>query len=112
MKKAKLTIDGVEYQVSYDFNRICEVEKSAGCNLLEALGNLMNLSAAQLRGLLFAGIECNGQRFTLAQVGALIRVDTISAIELALAQAYRLSLPEQTEGTPDPQSAEQVLPST
>ena len=33
-------------------------------------------------------------------------------VELALAQAYRLSLPEQTEGTPDPQSAEQVLPST
>jgi hypothetical protein len=102
VKKGKLVIDGVEYQVAYDFNRICEVEAAAGANLLEALGSLLSLSAAQLRGLLFAAIERDGARLTLAQVGALIRVDTIASIEDALAEAYRLSLPEKPEESPAP----------
>lgn len=97
MKKATLAIDGIEYTLSYDFNRICMAESAAGCNLLEALGNLLSMSAVQLLGLLYAMIERDGKRVSREQVGALVRIDTIPAIEQALAEALRLSLPAKSE---------------
>ena len=93
MDKTKLTIDGVEYTVTYDFNRIADVEEQTGTNLLIALERLLKLSAKQLRGLLFAAIERDGARLSLAEVGKLIRVDTLALITDALAGAYRASLP-------------------
>ena len=116
MNKAKLIIDDVAYEVSYDFNRICDCEAVTGCNLLKALSDLfvvkddetivMNPSALQLRGLLFAAIEQNGARPTLQQVGALIRVDTLPRIRTAIADAYSLAVPAKAAKAEEPAKAE------
>jgi hypothetical protein len=99
MEKTKLTIDGVEYTLEYDFNRICDAEEAAGTNLLIALERLLKLSAKQLRGLLFAAMERDGARLTLAEVGKLIRIDTVGTLTSALADAYRASLPAREPKT-------------
>jgi hypothetical protein len=95
MKKATLTIDGTDYSLVYDFNRICEAEAETNCNLLRALYNLLKLKAAELRGLLYAAIERDGKRLTLTEVGGLIRVDTVGAITNALGEAYTLALSKE-----------------
>ena len=91
-----LEVDGKTWRLTYDFNAIADAERIAECNLLAALDNLAAISAAQLRGLLYAAIVVADARLrpTLQEVGALIRIDTLAAITEALAEAYRLSMPE------------------
>jgi hypothetical protein len=97
MDKQKMTIDGVEYELSYDFNRICDCEKQAGCNLLDAIANFLKPSAEQLRGLIFAAIERNAKGLTIEQVGALMRIDTIGPLRDALLNAYSAALPTEPD---------------
>jgi hypothetical protein len=96
MKTSTLTIDGKKHLLAYDFNSIAEAEAVAGCNLLMALENLTAISAAQLRGLLYAALVVTppDPPLTLAQAGALIRLDTMEAVTFALAQAYQSSMAE------------------
>jgi len=99
-KTSSLKIDGQTLELAYDFNLIAEAEEAAGCNLLAALENLQDLTAMQLRGLLFAAIVST-PRLTLLEAGALIRVNTISVVTTALADAYNLTLPAP-EPKPEP----------
>lgn len=108
MKTSILKVDGKEYALAYDFNAIADAEQSAGCNLLAALETLSNISAVQLRGLLYAAIvpEPKEPRLTLLEAGMLIRVDTIAPITKALADAYMLSMPAApVEDAPAPAAA-------
>lgn len=90
---ANLEMDGETYPLAYSFNAIAEAERLAGCNLLAGLENLMDLTALQLRGLLYAAMSVANPKVTIAQAGALIRIDTIPTITNAMADAYRLSMP-------------------
>jgi hypothetical protein len=93
---AELEIDGVKYKLAYSFNAIAEAEAVAGCNLLEGLRHMaVDVSAAQLRGMLYAAMTVAQPKVTLEQAGKLIRLDTLPAITLALGEAYYLSFPEQ-----------------
>src|SRR5580692_7793353 len=94
MKTSKLSIDNKELLLAYDFNAIADAEESAGCNLLAALENLTNITATQLRGLLYAAIVSE-PRLTLREAGDLVRVNTISVVTNALADAYNLTLAEE-----------------
>jgi hypothetical protein len=93
---ATLTIEGEQqYRLAFDFNAIAEAETAAGCNLLSGLQNLSDLTAMQLRGLLYAALRKAQPRLTIQAAGALIRLDTLAPITLALAEAYALSMPKK-----------------
>jgi len=97
---APLTLDGKTYQLAYSFNAIAEAERVAGCNLLQGLEALGSLSALQLRGLLYAALKLASPKVTIEQAGSLIRLDTLSKVTAALAEAYQLSLPEKKNQDP------------
>lgn len=97
---AKLEIDGQTLRLAYSFNAIAEAEHVAGCNLLGGLENLGDLTALQLRGLLYAALSVADPKASVEQAGALIRLDTIAPITMALAEAYRLSMPDNKPADP------------
>jgi len=102
---SNLTLAGRTFALAYDFNLIAEAEEEAGCNLLEALVNLNDLTAMQLRGLLFAAIvvpvtDPPTPHPSILEVGALMDVDTIGPITKALAIAYNLVPPEPAAPCP------------
>ena len=104
-----LTVDGQEYKLAYDFNAIAQAETITRCNLLSGMHSLGDLSAAQLRGLLYAALSLAQPKMTADDAGKLVRFDTLSAIENALVEAYKLSTPEKkenpTEAASDPAAA-------
>ena len=94
---ATLAIEGEQpLKLAFDFNAIAEAEQLAGCNLLEGLQNLSGMTALQLRGLLFAALRKAQPKMTIQAAGALIRLDTLGPITLALAEAYSLSIRKKT----------------
>jgi hypothetical protein len=92
---AKLEIDGKQYRLGYDFNAIAEAEEVTGSNLLQGLLNGGNWTARQMRGLLYAALHVAHPRITVEEVGKLIRLDTMIAVQRAVIMAYNLSLPEE-----------------
>ena len=98
----KLTVDGVEYALVYDFNRIADVEEEADCNLLLALTSVLGgkATARQLRGLLFASIIPgeDGRQMTLAHVGKLVRPDTLVPVYEALRRAFEIAIAQEKVG--------------
>src|ERR1051325_6178842 len=105
IKFAKLTIDDQEYQLAYSFNSIAIAEQVAQCNLSEGLQSLTELSALQLRGLLYAALLMGWDKdepLTINTAGDLIRFDTLVPITTALGESYMLSLPKKSEETADP----------
>ena|SRR3569832_908390 len=102
---AKLEVDGKAYKLCYSFNSIAVAESVAGCNLLKGLESLTDLTAVQLRGLLYAALSVAHPDLTVEDAGTLVRLDTIGSITTALAEAYTISLPaskkkpvDETEG--------------
>lgn len=100
-----LLLDGEKYKLVYNFNAIAEAEENAGCNLLGGLENLQNLTAIQLRGLLYAALGVAHPEITVTDAGRMIRLNTIAPITEALAEAYRLSMPEAKTSNPRPAGA-------
>jgi hypothetical protein len=97
---AKLELDGETYKLAYSFNAIALAESVSGCNLLEGLRNLSNLSAGQLRGLFYAALSVADPKITIEQAGALIAVDATHSITDAIVEAYILSMPKKKEQDP------------
>lgn len=94
IKFAQLAIDGQTYQLAYSFNSIAVAEQVGGFNLLAGLENLKELTAGQLRGLLYAALILAQPDVTIEQAASLIRLDTLTAVTAALVEAYSLSMPE------------------
>jgi hypothetical protein len=104
MKTAQLVLPEGTLTLAYDFNAIADAEEIAGCNLLAALENLSDISANQLRGLLYAAVTVAppAVRPTLVECGEMIRLDTIATVTMALADAYQLATPTaDVPATPD-----------
>jgi hypothetical protein len=104
---AALDLEGKTYKLAYSFNALAAAEAAAKCNLLAGLENLRDLSAVQLRGLLYAALSVAHPRMTVEDAGLMIhpfttpaRPETITPITRALAEAYGLSMPEDKK--PDP----------
>lgn len=104
LKFAKLKLGGEEYSLCYSFNAIAEAERVAGCNLLIALEGLQNLSAIQLRGLLYAALTKAHPDISIERAGALIGIKSLGPITTALASAYSLSM-EDPANPPEAESA-------
>jgi hypothetical protein len=99
---APLTIDGTEYRLIYSFNAIADAESLAGCNLLHGISAALisTMTAAQMRGLFYAALKPLQPALTLAEVGAMIRIDTLPGIFEAITLAYSLAMPEKKKNPP------------
>jgi hypothetical protein len=101
IKFSTLTVDDQEFQLCFSFNSIALAEHHANCNLLHGLENLSDLSALELRGLLYAAMTLAKPDTTIEDAAKLIRLDTIGPVTMAIAEAYSLSLPKKnTEPEP------------
>ena len=101
---ASLTGEVTTYRLAYDFNAIAEAEQLAGCNLLQGMASVLlnTWTAAQLRGLFYAGLRKAHPDITIQEAGAMVRIDTMPAIHTALLKAYNSSLPEAERFLKDP----------
>lgn len=99
---SKLEIAGQSYRLAYSFNAVAEAEHVAKCNLLEGLENLEGLTALQFRGLLYAALSVAHPDITIEQAGCLVGVDTETRLMIgrALAEAYKLSMPDRKADPP------------
>lgn len=90
-----LEIDGRTYELVYDFDAIANAEKQSDCNLLHGMSaTLLNtMSAAQLRGLLWASLRRRQPKMTLADAAALCRLDTVAEIVPAIAATFTAAMP-------------------
>lgn len=105
---AKLVVDENEYRMCYSFNSIALAEAHAGCNLLRGLESLTDLSAVQLRGLLYAALTVAHPEITIDDAGKMIRLDTIGPITEALAEAYTLSMPQNKKKSQQAESGSET----
>jgi hypothetical protein len=98
-KIVTLELDGKTLRLGYDFNKICDAEREAGCNLLHALQNIADLSVSQLRGLFLAAIRAGdpASKMAIAEAGALIRFETIFQITEAIAETIVATLPPEVQ---------------
>lgn len=103
MEFAKITIDDKEYTLAWDFNELVKAEALLpGVNLLAALYDLADLSAAQLQGLFYACLEAGPEpafpgkspQESLKLAGDLIRFDTLKDVIHGINQAMMLSVPD------------------
>lgn len=92
------------YELQYEFNALCDAEAVCGANLLGAVERLLGeggvLSAAQLRGLLYAMIRPYPgfpaePLAGLKECGNLIRIDTIGSLLEALGEACAVAVSEE-----------------
>jgi hypothetical protein len=95
--KALLEIEDGTFELVYDFNAIAEAEPQAGCNLLHAVGAalLHNMTASQMRGLLYALLRARHADMDLPRVGALIRLENYARIREALKTAIMATAPPE-----------------
>jgi hypothetical protein len=96
---ARVEAEGKTYKLAFSFNAIALAEVHCGVNLLEGIENLLSLSAAQFRGLLYAALSTAHPKLTLQDAGNLINFQTLGLWKDGLAEAYVLSMPEREEVT-------------
>jgi hypothetical protein len=105
-KNATFEFGGESYELVYDFNLICDAEPLVGANMLEGIARAVSdtLTAAQLRGLLFAFLQTKhpyrpatkdkpASGVSIDQAGRLIRIDTYPVIADAISAAFNRSMP-------------------
>ena len=92
--KVLLALDGEEYFLTWDFNSIARAESLTGLNLLFAVDLDPNISAGQLRGLLWAALQKFQPEMTLDQVGGMIHPRHAKTIIRALNEAFHGSQPD------------------
>lgn len=92
-KLTELKIDGVTHQLGFNFNDLVDAESVTGCNLMQALERATSdLTATQLRALLYTMLvppktAPPDPQELLRFVGDLLRVDTVTSVRCAIAEA-------------------------
>jgi hypothetical protein len=99
-----LILGGVERKLCYDYNAIVLAEKMTGVNLLE--GVVGQMTATNLRGLLWASLKRESPDLTIDQVGALIQPRALGIIQQALMAVWFGSIAELDEKDETPGEAE------
>ena len=92
-----LVIGGKERHLCYDYNAIVLAEKATGVNLLKAI--VGEITATNLRGLLWAALVRDNPKLTLDEVGSWISPRNVGTIHQALITAWFGSIdePEDSE---------------
>lgn len=87
-KFSELKIGDKTYKLVYDFNAMADAEPRSGCNILEAVSNMTSgMTAAQLRGLLFAMMSVHHPDTTLNFAGELCRKHA-GPVQMAIGLAF------------------------
>ncbi|MBB5066144.1 hypothetical protein [Granulicella mallensis] len=86
-----LILNGVERHLCYDFNAIAQAEIHTGINLLR---NITDVSATNLRALLWAALLKENPKLTIEEVGSWITLHKVPAIHNAIITAWFGSLDE------------------
>lgn len=96
-RSAVLEIDGRSYDLVFDYNSVADAEALTGVNLLHGISAAMfgTVTAAQLRGLLFASLKPRNPDITLQQAGELISIGNLKQVYTALSEAWSASVPPQ-----------------
>jgi hypothetical protein len=66
------------YTLVYDFNEIADAEAVTGVNLLSAVSDMQNMSAVQLRGLLYACLKTEHPKVLVTEAGDLLSRDSMT----------------------------------
>jgi len=102
---AKLTLDGIEYDLKLNFNAICAFEKATGKGFIFFQNNLaqngaLSLEFNDIRALLWAGLIWK-RDMTIEQAGNLITGDNIAEILTATSEAITEAFPSKIPDKPD-----------
>lgn len=79
-----------------DFNALAEAEQLTGKNFLND-DTWKNMTASDVRALMFSALRHEDDKLTLQEVGALLDPSSMGEIVLALGLAYEGALPEKKE---------------
>jgi hypothetical protein len=101
LPNVSLILGGVKRSLAFDFNAIVLAEKVTGVNLLKAIVN--EITATNLRGLLWAALLKENPELNLEEVGSWITMRNAGTIHEALVMAWFGSVAEvdgegETEG--------------
>lgn len=95
--EVKIRLDK-ERTIRFDLNAMCEFERITGKNIFA--NALNNLSAQEVRAMLWACLAGEDPTLTLEQVGKLITLDNMNDIAEKLSEAFNVAMPETPkEGT-------------
>lgn len=82
-----------------DLNAMVNVEEATGKNLLQG-DSLNNLSAKDLRALLWACLLHEDKELTLEQVGGMVHSGNMESIASKLTSAWEVAMPEGDKNAP------------
>jgi len=92
LPNVSLILGGVERHLCYDFNSIVQVERLTGINLLQSA--ITELSATNLRALLWAALLKGNADLTIDEVGNWISLRNAASIHQAIITAWFGSVEE------------------
>ena len=95
-KKNKITLEGMEYDITLDLNAFAELEEIYG-DVTEALDGLEKGSFKAIRAILYAILKSQNEELTLLKVGKMINMSNIVEITNILNETAESSLPELDE---------------
>ena len=98
MKVTEFKIDGDPqvYKLAFDFNSLVDAETLTGLNLMRPLANLSQLTAGEIRGLLYAMLKPAHPQVLLSEAGDLFSRD-METVTGALAEVLGASGKEEEE---------------
>lgn len=103
-----LVLNGKTHHLAFDFNAIVLAEKATGINLLRSIVN--EISATNLRALLWAALLKENPKLTVEEVGTWITMRNAATIHNALITAWFGSIeePKETEAAPGEDEAQET----
>jgi hypothetical protein len=101
LPKTPMTLGGETYYLCYTFGALSLAEamiRKTGvqCNILKSL-DVMNLGAAELEALLFAGLITHKPKITFEEASALITLRNVYLISESIATAYIAALADPSD---------------
>jgi len=96
-----------ERSMCLDLNAMCEFEKVTGKSLTDGSFSGTNMSASDIRAMLWACLLGDDSELTLEQVGSLISVENIADVAMKLNKAFEVAVPraERKSGRPLPKNS-------
>lgn len=90
---AKLTIGGKEYEITMDFNVLCEMEERYGS--MDKAGEALSSGRMKdVRFILYAILSQSDESLTEKQVGHMLTMQNMQEVMNALGKAMKASVPE------------------
>lgn len=113
--EAEFVVAGERYALRFDWNAAVDFEQATGRLVSQALTSLAacQLSATDLRGLLWAGLRASGRKLSLEEAGDLIpRIGRAEAVRLtgAALRYYFPELGEEAAAAPPGEDADPPRP--